>query len=120
MSGAHALSTGLGLESEGIEKPLNELAEWTADKVKVYPFLWKNPVTKDLHLEVHPCAISEVFVDPLPDGRHKKGALYPEGAQITDLKEELHQTLFILTNGQNDFQVKSYTLKTTFTGKKKT
>ncbi|KAJ7571995.1 hypothetical protein C8J56DRAFT_85444 [Mycena floridula] len=39
MSGAHALSTGLGLESEGMEKPLNELAEWTADKVKVYSFV---------------------------------------------------------------------------------
>ena len=29
--------------------------------------------------------MSEILVDPLPDGAKKDGALYPDGAHITDL-----------------------------------
>lgn len=47
--------------------------------------LWKNPVTGGLHFQVHPCGVCELFVDPLPEGAKKEGALYPEGAHITDL-----------------------------------
>lgn len=39
MSKAHAHSTGLGLEIEGLEKTDEELGEWSEDKVKIYPFV---------------------------------------------------------------------------------
>jgi len=87
MAPAHAMSTGLGIESEGLELPLDELPEWDESRVKVFPILWKNPVTKGLHFQVHPCGVKEVLVDPLPEGANRESALYPDGARLTDLKE---------------------------------
>lgn len=49
--------------------------------------VWKNPVTGNLHFEVHACAAMEVLVDPLPEGAKREGALYPDGAVLTNLKE---------------------------------
>lgn len=31
--------------------------------------------------------MKELFVEPLPEGADREGALYPDGAHITDLKE---------------------------------
>lgn len=39
MSRAHALPTGLGLESEGLEMSLEELPEWEESKVKIFPMV---------------------------------------------------------------------------------
>jgi hypothetical protein len=39
MSKAHALPTGLGIEDEGLELPLDELPEWEDSKVKVFPMV---------------------------------------------------------------------------------
>lgn len=86
MAPAHALSTGLGIESEGLELPLEELPPWEESRIKTLPVLWKNPVTSGLHFEVHPCGAQELLVDPLPEGAKREGALYPDGAHITDLK----------------------------------
>jgi hypothetical protein len=44
-------------------------------------------VTGALHFQAHPCAAQELFVDPLPEGTSRDGALYPDGACLTDLKE---------------------------------
>jgi hypothetical protein len=104
MAPSHALPTGLGIESEGLELPLNELPPWDESKIKIFPVvspsatfphrsltrwpqLWKNPVTKELHFEVHPCGAAELLVDPLPAGANREGALYPDGAHLKDLKE---------------------------------
>ncbi|KAJ3865726.1 hypothetical protein EV359DRAFT_38166 [Lentinula novae-zelandiae] len=87
MAPAHAMSTGLGIESEGLELPLNELPPWEEERRKVLPVVWKNPVTGNLHFQVHPCGAAELIVDPLPAGASRDGALYPDGAHITDLKE---------------------------------
>ncbi len=82
MSGARARPTGLGLETEGLEMPLDKLPPWEEKEVKTLPMLWKNPVTGGLALQVHPCAAMELHVAP------KEGAeLFPEGAAITDLAE---------------------------------
>lgn len=48
---------------------------------------WKNPVTGNLHFQVHPCGVKELFIDPLPEGSDREGALYPDGGHITDLKQ---------------------------------
>lgn len=87
MAPARALSTGLGIETEGLEFPLDELPPWEEEKTKVFPLVWKNPVTGELAFEVHPSGVLELFVDPLPEGAQRDGALYPDGAHITDLKE---------------------------------
>ena len=39
MAPARAMPTGLGIETEGLELPLNELPSWEESKVKVYPFV---------------------------------------------------------------------------------
>ena len=31
--------------------------------------------------------MKELFIDPLPEGASREGALYPDGAHLTDLKE---------------------------------
>ena len=31
--------------------------------------------------------MKELLVDPLPEGASREGALYPDGAHLTDLKE---------------------------------
>ncbi|KAF9440476.1 Clavaminate synthase-like protein [Macrolepiota fuliginosa MF-IS2] len=87
MAPARAMSTGLGIESEGLELPLEELPPWEEDKVKLYPVLWKNPVTGNLHFQVHPCGAKELIIDPLPEDADQEDVLYPDGAHITDLKE---------------------------------
>ncbi|KIP01365.1 hypothetical protein PHLGIDRAFT_20676 [Phlebiopsis gigantea 11061_1 CR5-6] len=85
MTPAHAKSTGLGIEDEGLEEPWDQLPSWQESKIKIFPLLWKNPVTGGLHFQVHPCGICELYVDPLPAGASREGALYPDGAHITDL-----------------------------------
>ncbi|EJC98795.1 Clavaminate synthase-like protein [Fomitiporia mediterranea MF3/22] len=87
MAPARAISTGLGVETEGRELPLDELPPWEESKVKIFPMLWKNPVTRNLHFEVHPCGAHEILIDPLPEGAKREGALYPNGAHLKDLKD---------------------------------
>ena len=60
MGPAASRSTGLGLESEGKEMPLDELPEWTEAHVKTLPLVWKNPGTGHLHLQCHPSGIQEL------------------------------------------------------------
>ena len=42
-------------------------------------------MTGGLHFQVHPCGVRELYVDPLPAGAKREGALYPDGTHITDL-----------------------------------
>ncbi len=49
--------------------------------------LWKNPENGNLHLQVHPCGAQALYIDPLPEGVEREGAMYPDGAVIDDLKE---------------------------------
>lgn len=49
--------------------------------------LWKNPATGGLHFQVHPCGAAGLIVDPLPEGSSREGALFPDGAELTDLKQ---------------------------------
>ncbi|KAF8521020.1 taurine catabolism dioxygenase [Gautieria morchelliformis] len=91
MAPARALPTGLGIESEGLEPPLSELPEWEEVRIKTFPMSGysglKNPITGALHFQVHPCSVSEIFVDAIPGSKSKEGALYPDGAHLTDLAD---------------------------------
>lgn len=89
ISDARAMSTGLGIESEGRETPKEKLPAWTESQIQTLPMTWKNPVTGLLHFQVHPCGVEKIIVDPLPadyQGDRSK-ALYPDGTTISDLKE---------------------------------
>ncbi|CAO3659619.1 unnamed protein product [Umbelopsis ramanniana] len=68
ISKARAHSTGLGIVSEGRELPKEELPPINEDAIKIYPMLWKNPVTGKIHLQVHPCAVEDLIIDGKPVG----------------------------------------------------
>lgn len=87
MAPAHALPTGLGIETEGLELPYDELPPWEESRIKKFPMVWKNPVTGNLHFQVHPCGVAELLISPLPEGASRESALYPDGGHLTDLKE---------------------------------
>ncbi|KAF5332583.1 hypothetical protein D9611_005152 [Ephemerocybe angulata] len=84
---AKAVSTGLGIVSEGAEVPFEDLSEWEEEKRKTYPFLWRNAKTGELHLQVHPMTITDIYVNALPAHITERKGRYPEGGHITDLKE---------------------------------
>ncbi|KAF8582154.1 Clavaminate synthase-like protein [Ramaria rubella] len=90
MAPARALSTALGIQSEGLELPLNELPEWDETKIQTLPMTWKNPITGALHFQVHPCAVAEIIVDAVPQENRTGETLYPEGAHLTNLAEVRH------------------------------
>lgn len=73
MSGARARSTGLGLETEGREIPLDKLPPVEDDKIQILPMCWRNPVTGELALQIHPSAVRKL---------HLK-----DGTVVDDLKE---------------------------------
>jgi len=72
ISKARAHSTGLGIVSEGRELPKEELPPINEEAIKIYPMLWKNPVTGKIHLQVHPCAVEDLIIDGKPVGDLKK------------------------------------------------
>lgn len=73
MSSAKSRSTGLGMISEGLEVPLDQLPEIEEDKIQVLPMCWRNPVTGKIALQVHPSAVRKL---------HLK-----DGTVVDDLKE---------------------------------
>ncbi|GAA5900226.1 hypothetical protein JCM6882_002280 [Rhodosporidiobolus microsporus] len=88
MGPAKSRSTALGMETEGKEVPLDDLPPWEEKHIKTLPVCWKNPVTGELHFQVHPSAIHQLIIDPLPSSvTPTASTLYPDGAHLTDLKE---------------------------------
>ncbi|KAI9023503.1 hypothetical protein CLU79DRAFT_748819 [Phycomyces nitens] len=63
MSKARSRSTGLGMVSEGKELSVDELPPIDEKDIKIYPMLWKNPVTNKIHLQVHPSAVQDLITD---------------------------------------------------------
>ncbi|KAJ5093186.1 hypothetical protein N7456_009047, partial [Penicillium angulare] len=58
--------TGLSVYTEGREKSESELPPIDHSKIQILPMAWKNPVTGNLSLQVHPAAIRKIH---LADGR---------------------------------------------------
>lgn len=73
MSPAKSRSDGLGMVSDGLELPLSELPPINEADIKILPMCWKNPVTGNLALQIHPSAIKAIHL--------------PNGEVMTDLKE---------------------------------
>ncbi|KAK3676249.1 hypothetical protein LTR78_003999 [Recurvomyces mirabilis] len=73
MSAARSRSDGLGLVSEGLELPRSELPPIEEEEVKILPMCWRNPVTGNLALQVHPSAVEKLHL--------------ADGTVMEDLKE---------------------------------
>ncbi|KAI9710346.1 MAG: hypothetical protein M1820_002841 [Bogoriella megaspora] len=59
---SHSRSTGLGLHTENLELPLDQLPPIDDHKIKILPMVWKNPITGRLALQVHPSAFRKLHL----------------------------------------------------------
>lgn len=63
MGPARALPTGLGLYTENRELPLTDLPPIDPSKILTLPMVWKNPVTGNPALQIHPSAVRKIHRD---------------------------------------------------------
>jgi alpha-ketoglutarate-dependent taurine dioxygenase len=75
-----ARSTRLGhlIETEGLEKPLDQLPPWSEEHVCVYPMVWTNPKTGEKSLQVHGQGAFKLYLKDSQDGKERV---------VDDLKE---------------------------------
>ena len=73
MSPAKSRSDGLGMITDDLELPASELPPINEKDIKILPMCWKNPVTGNLAVQIHPSAIKAIHL--------------PSGEVMTDLKE---------------------------------
>lgn len=62
MSGAKSRADGLGLLSQDIELPVEQLPPVDASQIQILPMCWKNPFTSKLALQVHPSAVRRLHL----------------------------------------------------------
>lgn len=62
MSGAKSRSDGLGMLSQGLEIPLDQLPPIEEEKIQILPLCWRNPVTGKLAIQVHPSAVRKLHL----------------------------------------------------------
>ncbi|KAL1857643.1 hypothetical protein VTK73DRAFT_7993 [Phialemonium thermophilum] len=55
-----ATDDGLTIAKKGREKSLDELPEWTWDKVQTFPMIWKNYGNGEPHLQILGCCVYEL------------------------------------------------------------
>lgn len=63
LSKAKARSNGLGLVSDGLELPEEDLPAIDGSKVKKYPMVWKNPQTGKLALMTYPVPVRKIHLE---------------------------------------------------------
>lgn len=68
MSTARSSRLGHVIETEGREKPLDQLPPWQPADICVYPMVWTNPVTGEKSLQVHGQGARRLFLRSSPDG----------------------------------------------------
>lgn len=83
MSPARSLSDGLGLYSDGLELPDSELPPIEADKIKIFPMVWQNPVTKKFALQIHPSAVKKIHL--------KDGTVIDDLAEVRKIVHDLQR-----------------------------
>lgn len=62
MSKARLFPTGLGIYTEGRERPESDLPPFDPSKIQILPMVWKNPVTSKLALQVHPACVRKIHL----------------------------------------------------------
>ncbi|KAF2831600.1 Clavaminate synthase-like protein [Ophiobolus disseminans] len=83
MSGSKSRSDGLGLVSEGRELPTSQLPPIDPSKIKILPMCWKNPVTGELALQVHPSAVQALHLFD--------GTIIDDLAEVRDIVHRLQR-----------------------------
>ena len=78
MSEAHSSRLGHLIETEGLEKSLDDLPRWEKSKVCTYPMVWTNPMTGEKSLQVHGQGAFKLFLRSSAD---------EEETVVDDLKE---------------------------------
>ncbi|KAK4625103.1 Alpha-ketoglutarate-dependent xanthine dioxygenase xanA [Fulvia fulva] len=63
MSHAKSRSDGLGLISDGLELPYTNLPPIDSSKIKIFPMCWRNSVTGNLALQIHPSAVEKLHLE---------------------------------------------------------
>jgi alpha-ketoglutarate-dependent taurine dioxygenase len=62
MSPAKSRTDGLGMLSEGLELPDSKLPPIEESKIQILPMVWKNPVTGQLAVQIHPSAVRKIHL----------------------------------------------------------
>lgn len=62
MSKAKSRSDGLGLHSDDKELAESELPPIDQTKIQILPMVWKNPITGELALQIHPSAVRKIYL----------------------------------------------------------
>lgn len=62
MSQSRSRADGLGLLSTNSELPLDSLPPIDPSKIQILPMCWRNPVTNELGLQVHPSAVCKLHL----------------------------------------------------------
>ncbi|KKA19163.1 hypothetical protein T310_6874 [Rasamsonia emersonii CBS 393.64] len=83
MSRARSLPTGLGLYTEGRELSETELPAIDANKIQILPMAWKNPVTGQLALQIHPSAVRRIHL--------QDGSVIDDLAQVREIVYRLQR-----------------------------
>jgi alpha-ketoglutarate-dependent taurine dioxygenase len=83
MSPARSLPTGLGLYSEGLELPESDLPTIDKSKIMILPMVWKNPVTGNPALQIHPSAVRKIH--------QKDGTVIEDLARVREIVYRLQR-----------------------------
>ncbi|ETN44309.1 uncharacterized protein HMPREF1541_10489 [Cyphellophora europaea CBS 101466] len=83
ISSAKSRSDGLGMVSEGKEVPISELPTVQPEDVQVHTMVWKNPVTGQLALQVHPSVVRRIHL--------KDGTVIDDLEQVRRIVHELQR-----------------------------
>lgn len=78
MTTAHSTRLGHLLETEGLEKPFDQLPPIDEEHICRYPMVWTNPKTGEKSMQVHGQGALKLFLKDSPDG---------EEQVVDDLKE---------------------------------
>jgi xanthine dioxygenase len=69
MSEAHSTRLGHLIETEGLERPLEQLPPWKPENVCIYPMVWTNPKTGEKSLQVHGQGAFKLHLKDSPQGK---------------------------------------------------
>ncbi|KAH7155931.1 alpha-ketoglutarate dependent xanthine dioxygenase [Dactylonectria macrodidyma] len=95
MSTAHSSRLGHLIETEGLEKPLDQLPTWDSKHICTYPMVWTNPITGEKSLQVHGQGVLRLYLKDAPDADEKI---------VEDLKEVrafMHKLMRPVLNPEN-------------------
>lgn len=83
MSATKSRSDGLGLVSEGLELAESQLPAIDEAKIQILPMTWKNPVTGQLALQIHPSAVRKIHL--------KDGTVIEDLQQVREIVHRLQR-----------------------------